>query len=133
MERINYSQIIQDILSNHSINDTANGTEIQLLFDMQRHHYQVLYPIHLENLSFRHRKNYRFQLRRGINIGWKQQIRTYGVIIHVDIKDDKIWIQRDGTEIGIANELIAAGVPKEDIVLEFYAPYKRQFTGFAVG
>jgi hypothetical protein len=55
MERINYSQIIQDILSNHSINDIANGTEIQLLFDTQRHHYQVL------------------------NIGWKQQIRTYGV------------------------------------------------------
>jgi hypothetical protein len=77
MERINYSQIIQDILSKHSTNDTANGTEIQLLFDTQRHHYQVL------------------------NIGWKQQIRTYGVIIHVDIKDDKIWIQRDGTEIGI--------------------------------
>ena len=42
MERINYSQIIQDILSNHSINDIANGTEIQLLFDTQRHHYQVL-------------------------------------------------------------------------------------------
>jgi hypothetical protein len=109
MERINYSQIIQDILSNHSTNDTANGTEIQLLFDTQRHYYQVL------------------------NIGWKQQIRTYGVIIHVDIKDDKIWIQRDGTEIGIANELIAVGVPKEDIVLGFHAPYKRQFTGFAVG
>ena len=106
MEGINYSQIIQDILSNHSRNDTANGTEIQLLFDTQR---QVL------------------------NIGWKQQIRTYGVIIHVDIKDDKIWIQRDGTEIGVANELIAAGVPKEDIVLGFHAPYKRQFTGFAVG
>ncbi|MEA5566929.1 element excision factor XisI family protein [Anabaena sp. UHCC 0399] len=51
---------------------------------------------------------------------------------HVDIKNDKIWIQRDGTKIGIANELIAAGVPKEDIVLGFHAPYKRQFTGFAV-
>jgi hypothetical protein len=35
MERINYSQIIQDILSNHSRNDIANGTEIQLLFDTQ--------------------------------------------------------------------------------------------------
>lgn len=45
----------------------------------------------------------------------------------------KIWIQRDGTEIGIANELIVAGVAKEDIVLGFHAPYKRQFTDFAVG
>ena len=109
MEGINYSQIIQEILSNHSANDVANGTEVQLLFDTKRHHYQVL------------------------NIGWKEQRRIYGVIIHVDIKNEKIWIQRDGTEIGIANELVAAGVPKEDIVLGFHAPYKREFTDFAVG
>ncbi|MEH2288076.1 XisI protein [Nostoc sp.] len=109
MEGINYSQIIQDILNKHSANDVANGTEVQFLFDAERHHYQVL------------------------NIGWKEQRRIYGVIIHVDIKDKKIWIQRDGTEIGIANELIAAGVPKEDIVLGFHAPYKRKFTDFSVG
>jgi hypothetical protein len=54
------------------------------------------------------------------------------VIIHLDIKDDKIWIQRDGTEIGIANQLIAAGVPKQDIVLGFQAPYKRSLTEFAL-
>lgn len=48
-------------------------------------------------------------------------------------KTKKIWIQRDGTGIGIANELIAAGVPKEDIILGFNAPYKREFTDFAVG
>jgi serine/threonine protein kinase len=109
MEGINYSQIIQDILITHSANDVANGTEVQLLFDVERHHYQVL------------------------NIGWKEQRRIYRVIIHVDIKDKRIWIQRDGTEIVIANELIAAGVPKEDIVLGFQAPYKREFTDFAVG
>ena len=108
MERIDYAQLIQDILSQHSANDVKSGTEIQLLFDQERHHYQVL------------------------NIGWKEQKRIYGVIIHVDLKDDKIWIQRDGTEIGIANQLIAAGVPKKDIVLGFQAPYKRSLTEFAV-
>jgi len=109
MEGINYCQIIQDILNRHAINDVANGTEIELIFDTKNHHYQVL------------------------NIGWKEQKRVYGVIVHVDIKDNKIWVQRDGTEIGIANELLAAGVPKQDIVLGFKAPYKRQFTDFAVG
>ena len=108
MERINYSQLIQDILSQRSVNDSTNDTEIQLLFDQERHHYQVL------------------------NIGWKNQKRVYGVIIHIDLKDEKIWIQRDGTEIGIANQLIAAGVPKQDIVLGFHAPYKRSLTDFAV-
>jgi hypothetical protein len=108
MEKINYSQLIQDILTQHSDHDSKNHTETQLLFDTKRHHYQVL------------------------NIGWKEQKRIYGVIIHLDIKDEKIWIQRDGTEIGIANQLIAAGVPKQDIVLGFQAPYKRSLTEFAL-
>ena len=106
MERMNYSQVIQEILSKHSVNHSQTPTEIQLIFDTQRHHYQV------------------------INIGWKEQKRIYGVIIHVDLKDNKIWIQRDGTEIGVANELIAAGVPKHHIVLGFHAPYKRGLTDF---
>ncbi|MEH2401714.1 element excision factor XisI family protein [Nostoc sp.] len=45
----------------------------------------------------------------------------------------KNWIQRDGTQIGFANELIAAKVPKEDIILGFHAPYKREFTDFTIG
>ncbi|MEA5566928.1 element excision factor XisI family protein [Anabaena sp. UHCC 0399] len=42
MERIKYCQIIQYILSNYSANDLDNNTEIQLLFDTDSHHYQVL-------------------------------------------------------------------------------------------
>jgi hypothetical protein len=57
---------------------------------------------------------------------------VYGCVIHVDIKDGKIWIQRDRTEVGVANELVNAGFPKQDIVLAFKAPYKRKFTEFAV-
>jgi hypothetical protein len=53
--------------------------------------------------------------------------------IRLSIKDGKIWIQHDGTEGGIANDLVDHGVPKHDIVLGFHAPFKRQFTDFAVG
>ncbi len=49
----------------------------------------------------------------------------------MDIKQGKIWIQHNGTEIGIADELVKLGVSKEDIVLGFQAPYKRKYTGFA--
>lgn len=38
----------------------------------------------------------------------------------------------DGTEDGIAPELIQSGIPKEDIVLGFHEPSIRQYTGFAV-
>ena len=53
-------------------------------------------------------------------------------MIHVDLIDDKIWIQYDGTEDGIATELVELGVPKEDIVLGFRHPKLRQYTGFAM-
>ncbi|BAZ86234.1 XisI protein [Dolichospermum compactum NIES-806] len=37
-----------------------------------------------------------------------------------------------GTEVGIANELVELGVPKEDIVLGFQLPSVRKYTDFAV-
>ena len=43
--------------------------------------------------------------------------RVYGVLIHIDLKGETIWIQYDGTEVGVANELVEQGIPKEDIVL----------------
>ncbi len=55
---------------------------------------------------------------------------VYGTIIHVDIRDGKIWIQRDFTEEGVASELVDLGVPKTDIVLSFKPPYMRQITDF---
>ena len=36
-------------------------------------------------------------------------------------------------EIGIANELVKLGVPKDHIVLAFHEPFVRPYTGFAVG
>lgn len=68
-----------------------------------------------------------------MSIGWHNRQRIHGCILHIDIRAEKIWIQHDGTEEGVANRLVALGVPKDDIVLGFQSPYKRQFTEFAVG
>jgi hypothetical protein len=48
------------------------------------------------------------------------------------IKNEKIYVEYDGTDEGFADVFAAAGVPKEDIVLAFHAPAKRPYTGFAV-
>lgn len=73
----------------------------------------------------------RYQL---VNVGWKDaSTRIYGCVLHVDIKDGKIWVQHDGTEEAIADQLVARGVPKQDIVLAYHAPHVRQYTDFAVG
>lgn len=54
------------------------------------------------------------------------------MMLHVNIKDEKIWIQHDGTERGITNDLLELGVPKHDIVLAFQSPARRKYTDFAV-
>jgi hypothetical protein len=68
-----------------------------------------------------------------LSVGWQNHQRVHGCLLHIDIRDNKIWIQHDGTEEGVATRLVAAGIPKESIVLGFQSPFKRQFTEFAVG
>lgn len=64
--------------------------------------------------------------------GWHNDYRIYGSIIHIDIIDEKIWIQHDGTETGVANELVSLGIPKAQIVLAFKTLSRRKITEFAI-
>ena len=67
-----------------------------------------------------------------ITLGWNNEQRVHGCLVHIEIINDKIWIHRDGTEDGIANDLVAAGIPKDRIVLAFHPPEIRPYTEFAV-
>ena len=68
-----------------------------------------------------------------MSVGWKEPTyRLHFCLVHVDIYDGKIWIQRDGTEDGIAYDLEEAGIPKSDIVLAFHSEGVRPYTGYAV-
>ena len=67
-----------------------------------------------------------------LHIGWGQMGRVFAVIFHLRLREGKVWIERDGTAAGIATRLLAAGIPREDIVLAFHPPWKRQYTEFAV-
>lgn len=109
MEKLDYRELIKKVLENyisHQIKD--DSLEKQLIFDMERDRYLIVY------------------------VGWEDEKQIYGCPIHIDIKEGKIWIERDFTEAGVANELMELGVPKTDIVLAFRSPFVRQFTGFAV-
>lgn len=66
-----------------------------------------------------------------ISEGWQAKKRFHSCLIHLEIIKGKVWIQCDNTEDGIANELISAGIPKEDIVLGFHEPEVRRYTEFA--
>jgi hypothetical protein len=67
-----------------------------------------------------------------VETGWQNKRRIYGVLVHIDIVDQKLWIQHDGTEQGIANELVALGIPKDRIVLSYKSLERRKITEFAV-
>lgn len=64
--------------------------------------------------------------------GWQGKERSHGTIVHAEIRDGKIWIHYDGIEDGITDELVTAGIPKENIVLAFHPPHVRPHTGYAV-
>ncbi|NEP07290.1 MULTISPECIES: XisI protein [Okeania] len=64
--------------------------------------------------------------------GWENRERVHGCLVHLQIIDHKIWIQRDGIEDGIATDLMEAGIPKEQIVLAFKPEHIRPYTEFAV-
>lgn len=52
--------------------------------------------------------------------GWDGNQRVQGVVIHLDIIGDKIWLQHDGTDLNVALDLVEAGIPHEGIVLGFH-------------
>jgi len=75
------------------------------------------------------RDNNHFML---VHEGWENHRRVHGCVVHAEIRDEKIWIHYDGIEDGITLELVAAGVPKDRIVLAFHPPEVREHTGYAI-
>ncbi|NER51225.1 MAG: XisI protein [Symploca sp. SIO1A3] len=67
-----------------------------------------------------------------VEIGWQNGYRIYGTLLHIDIINNKLWIQHDGTEEGIADDFVALGIPKQQIVLGFKPIDRRQVTEFAI-
>lgn len=106
-----YRQIIRKVLEPYTRIEYANADiRNELVWDEENDRYLIL------------------------SQGWgkRPKGRIHGCLIHLDVIDGKIWIQRDGTEDGIAGELEEAGIPKTDIVLGFQPEQFRQYTDYAV-
>ncbi|MEO7908790.1 MAG: XisI protein [Roseiflexaceae bacterium] len=52
-----------------------------------------------------------------MQVGWDRGRRVRGNLIYLTLQDGKISIEYDGMEHGIRNDLLAAGVTEEDIIL----------------
>jgi hypothetical protein len=106
-----YRSLLEKILCQWAELDRQNpaeGVDSCYIFDEQHNHFLLM------------------------DIGWQDTHRILRTMLNVRIKEGKIWIEEDWTEEGITNDLLAAGVPKEDIVLGFHPPYLRSLTEYAV-
>jgi XisI protein len=118
MERLEqYRQAIQTLLfsyaspvstPSHETHPDDSGIETQVICDRDRDHYQL------------------------VSLGWQGHRRFYSCLMHLDIKDGKIWIQRNQSDRLIAQELVALGVPPEDIILGLQPEYARPDTDYGV-
>jgi hypothetical protein len=102
----------------------------KIILEVLRPYLDITYAnVDLKNRQIFDRETDRYII---LSEGWQQQHHLHSCLIHVEIINNKVWIQLDNTEDGIAEELINAGIPKSDIVLGFHEPEIRQYTGFAV-
>ncbi len=105
-----YRKIVRELIQTYAGFQPARGdVQIEVIFDEANDHYELMYA------------------------GWNEAYRIHGSVVHIDIRDGKVWIQHDGTEDGIAEELVKTGIPREHIVLAFKSPTRRAHTDFAVG
>ena len=91
-----YREIVKRIIEEYAAYPASSvgDVEAEAILDDQRHHYELIYA------------------------GWEGQRRIHGSVLHVDIRDGKIWIQHDGTEAGIANELLDCLPPRQFVRTE---------------
>ena len=77
-QMMQHRQLLERILTEHTRVPYAHGDiQIQTVFDHQSNHYLLML------------------------VGRDNKRRVHGCLVHVDLADGKILIQRDGTEYGI--------------------------------
>ncbi|MFK8182228.1 MAG: XisI protein [Phormidesmis sp.] len=103
-----YRDTIRTLLSDYAATPISNGEiDCYTVFDESREHYQVM------------------------NVGWDGHRRVHGCVLHLAIKDGKVWVEQNMTEKRIAQELTEKGIAKDDIVLGFQSPEMRPYTEYA--
>jgi len=106
---VQYRDIVEKILQDYAeFLGNDDQVQVELVFDRERDRYLL------------------------VETGWQNGYRIYGTLLHIDIINNKLWIQHDGTEEGITLELVAAGIPKQNIVLGFKSPERRKYIEFAI-
>lgn len=104
-----YQEILIEFLEEYAKIKPANMPDIenQVIADLERNHFQL------------------------VSLGWDKEHFVHSCTFHFDIKNEKIWVQANWTDIDLGAELVSRGVPVTDIVAGFHPPHLRAYTGYA--
>ena len=109
MDRLeHYRQSIRTFLEQYVDAWSGEGVETQLVIDTERDHYLLL------------------------RVGWDGEKRVNYPVFHFDIKDGKIWVQENTTDVEIDRDFADRGIAKQEIVVGFHHPSMREHSEFAV-
>jgi hypothetical protein len=105
MDRVeHYRQIVRTFLEAYAQESVSPNETVtaELVFDEKRDRYLL------------------------VHVGWQGARRIYGCPMQIDIIDNKVWLQHNATEIFVDQELIAKGIPEDDVVLGLQSPRIRK-------
>lgn len=103
-----YRKAVMDLIKKYGNFKPSNAdVDVQLIFDTERDHY-LLYTV-----------------------GWQKDDRAHGCVFHFDIIGGKVWIQHNGTDVEVGEELMERGVERDDIVVAIHPPEMWKYTDYA--
>jgi protein gp37 len=92
----------------HDITPQHPTLNYQVVQDSQQHHYQLLVT------------------------GWQQNKRIHAIVVQIDLIDNLVWIQANGTDLDIVAELEERGISRDAVVLAYLSPREVNHT-FSAG
>ena len=63
-----------------------------------------------------------------MQVGWDRGRRVRGNLIYITLQDGKVYIEYDGMEYGISQDLIEKGIPESCIILAFLSESSATFS-----
>jgi hypothetical protein len=108
MDRLDhYRQSIRQFLDKYVDVWREKGVETQLVIDLERDHYLLL------------------------RVGWDGDKRINHPVFQFDIKNGKIWVQENNTDVELDKNFEEMGISKKEMVVGFHHPLMREHSDYA--
>jgi hypothetical protein len=95
---------LEDILKRQPV----PGVETSCVFDEERDHYML------------------------VEVGWSKGKRVQSIILYFRIRNGKIWLEENNTDLTFEEDFEEAGIRDDEIVIGFHPPEERRKMEYAV-